>query len=61
MTKVSYNVVDKRNNVIESDITSYPQAAIKAANSRGQVVTIYTSAEIKDKYQMPKHRLVAHL
>ena len=61
MTKVSYNVVDKRNNVIESGMTSYPQAAIKAANSKGQVVTVYTSVEIKDEYPMPKHRLVAHL
>lgn len=60
MTRVSYNVTSGINRTIYTDIKSYPEAAVLAANVKGKVTTVYTPVEIKDETRA-KDRLVARL
>lgn len=62
MTRVSYNVISAvGNTTLYTGIKSYPQAAVMAANVRGNVVTVYTPTEIKETYKLPEDRLTARL
>ena len=63
MTKLSYDIFCFSNNkVIAHDFTSLPIAKKRAEEiGNCEVRPVYTSVELKEKYPLPEHRLVAYI